>query len=395
VRTGEEVIEEQVTTSARFSTDPYVTANSVRSAMCLPIKRASVVAGIIYLENNLTVGAFTRQRASFVRALSVQAIISIDNARLYESLEEHSRTLQQRVEERTRELHLKNQELVDTQEQLVAQQKLASLGVLTGGIAHELKNPLNFVNNFSELSTDLADELASSFAQQRHRLDPKVAAEMEELVSGLSSTTGKILEHGQRATQIIDGMLLHARSSRGTPAPADLNALLADAVSLARRGTPGNARGFEVAAELECDATIGLVDVVSADMSRVFINLLNNAYYALEHRRRAAGSGFVPVLRVRSANRGDRVEVRIFDNGGGIPSAILKQVWNPFFTTKPAGEGTGLGLSISHDIVVGMHSGAMSVESVEGEHTEFLISLPKRWAAYGAMTERARAQSPG
>jgi signal transduction histidine kinase len=377
LRTGEEIVEENLSTSMAYGGDPYCRKTRPKSVMCLPIKRFSQVAGVIYLENNLTAGVFTRERSRFVRMLSVQAIISIDNARLYQSLE-------QKVEERTRELHAKNEVLVRTQKQLVAQEKLASLGVLTAGIAHELKNPLNFVNNFADLSVGLADDLKESMASSLANLDPDTAEEVNETLTLLRSNVEKIRDHGKRATQIIDGMLMHSRESRGTRVREDLRKLVNEAVNLTKEGMRNRPNRLDVVIEVENPERLESIEVVRSDIGRVLINVLGNALDALQQKKQSRGASFEPRITVRTIDRDDHVEIRIRDNGSGIPKNIIQDIWTPFFTTKPAGAGTGLGLSISHDIIVGAHRGTMHVESMEGEFAEFILTIPRH----------APAQSP-
>lgn len=370
LRTGEEIVEQNLSNSVAYAGDPYCLANRPKSVMCLPIKRFSQVAGVIYLENNLAADVFTRERARFVRMLGVQAIISIDNARLYQSLE-------YKVEERTRELHAKNDVLVSTQRQLVAQEKLASLGVLTAGIAHELKNPLNFVNNFADLSVGLVDELNDSMASYRDEMDPEADEELRETLQMLRANVEKIRDHGKRASQIIDGMLMHSRESRGNRELTDLRKLIMNAVALTKEGIRNRPVRLDVAIDVDCAERLEPVEIVSSDISRVLINVIGNALDALQQKKQSAGPAFEPRITVRVNDRDDHVEIRIRDNGTGIPQNILQDIWTPFFTTKPTGSGTGLGLSISYDIIVGAHRGTMHVESTAGEFAEFIVTIPR------------------
>lgn len=371
LRTGEEIVEENLSTSIAYCADPYCLTIRPKSVMCLPIKRFSQVAGVIYLENNLTAGVFTRERSRFVRMLGVQAIISIDNARLYQSLE-------QKVEERTRELHAKNEVLVRTQKQLVAQEKLASLGVLTAGIAHELKNPLNFINNFADLSVDLTDELDRGIQGGRTNFEPGAIEDIDETLMLLHSNVEKIREHGKRATQIIDGMLMHSRESRGTRVLVDVRKVVLEAVNLAKEGMRNRPNRLDVTIEVEQSGQFQPIEIASSDIGRVLINVVGNALDALQQKKQSLGAAFEPKITIRTTDRDDHVEIRIRDNGTGIPKHIIQNIWTPFFTTKPAGSGTGLGLSISHDIIVGAHRGTMHVESVEGEFAEFMLTLPRQ-----------------
>ena len=394
-RTRESVVLDDAAREGLFTRDPYVVARQPRSVLCAPLLNRGALTAILYLENNLIPSAFTAARLELVRLLSSQAALSLTNARLYADLaaamgrvEEYSRTLEQKVEERTLELRAKNDELGatlaqlrHTQGQLVTQEKLASLGALTAGIAHELKNPLNFINNFAALSADLTTEIEEGLAAVRGPLTPEVLADLVAPLSDLRLNVGKIHEYGRRADGIINGMLLHSRQAPSTREPADLNAILNESVNLAYHGVRAKDPAFAPAIQSECDPAVGQVDVARLDISRVFINVLHNAYYAIRQKKQALGARYTPTLQVRTRDLGDRVEVRIRDNGPGIPPAVASQIFNPFFTTKPPGEGTGLGLSLSHDIVVGGHQGEMGVESAEGEYTEFVITLPRRAAA--------------
>jgi signal transduction histidine kinase len=258
----------------------------------------------------------------------------------------------------------------------VVQEKLASLGALTSGIAHEIKNPLNFVNNFAEASVGLADELCAEVAAQRGRLGRDAAEAIEQLAGDLKQNAGRISEHGRRADGIVTAMLDHARLGSGDRRETDLNALVRDYTALARRGLRPREDAEEVAVDAAYDERAGTVLVSGQDIGRVIINLVNNALYAAQQQRRLT-PGMEPRVRVSTHDMGERVEVRVRDNGVGIPAAVRDKIFTPFFTTKPPGEGTGLGLSISHDIVVQGHGGELRFESQEGEGTEFVIILPR------------------
>jgi predicted ATPase/signal transduction histidine kinase len=383
-RTGESVVLDDAAASRRFTTDAYVVRNASRSILCTPLLTQGKRVAILYLENNLTANAFTADRLELLRTLSAQAALSLQNALLYGQLEEYSHTLEQKVEQRTSELREKNgelsralQQLRDTQKHLVAQEKLASLGALTAGIAHELRNPLNFINNFGALLVGLSGELTASLDSQRNRLEPGVLRDVDDTVEMIRQNAQKVTEHGRRADRIIHGMLTHSRDVASAREPADLNAVLAESISLAYHGLRSRALDFTPEIHTDYDADLGPVDIVLSELSRVFINLIGNAGHALQQKRRALGAAFVPRLDVTTRGRGARVEVRIRDNGIGIPAAHLGRVFDPFFTTKPPGEGTGLGLSISHDIIVGKHQGGLRLESTEGEFTEAIIDLPR------------------
>ena len=270
------------------------------------------------------------------------------------------------------------QRLKATQEQLLVQEKLASLGALTAGIAHEIKNPLNFVNNFADLSVELMDELREDIEKHKAAIPAKDYENIETLLDDLSGNAKKINEHGKRADGIVRSMLLHSRGQAGERQPTDINAMLDEYVNLTYHGMRAQDSSFNVTIERALASDAGMVEAIPQDLSRVFLNLLNNACYAVNEKAKKNGAGFVPKLRVSSVNLGDAVEIRIRDNGMGIPPEVRDKIFNPFFTTKPTGQGTGLGLSISHDIVVQQHGGQLEVETEPGEFTEFIVRLPRR-----------------
>ncbi len=385
-RTGESVMLADAAAKGPYMKDAYVAKRRARSVLCSPLVNQGKIIAIVYLENNLAAGVFTADRLELLRLLSGQAALSIQNAMLFARLEEHSRTLEQRVEERTREFSRKNEELGatlkqlrDAQRRLVMQEKLASLGALTAGIAHELKNPLNFVNNFAELSADLAEDLASSVQKHGQILPPVVTVDMLDAIGLFRENVMKIKEHGVRANKIIEGMLFLSRGGVGERVPVDINAVVSESVHLAYHGA--RARGFKLDVRIhsEFDTTAGPVEVVAADIGRVFINIIDNACYAMQSKMWRGPSSYAPMLMVRTRASDDGMEIRIRDNGVGIAPDVLGKVYNPFFTTKPTGEGVGLGLSISHDIIVG-HGGEIRVDSAEGEFTEFIVMIPWRIA---------------
>jgi signal transduction histidine kinase len=298
-------------------------------------------------------------------------------------LEEYSQTLEHKVEDRTKEITEKNSELQSAmenlraaQEQVVTQEKLASLGGLTAGIAHEIKNPLNFVNNFSELSLDLIRELRDEIAKVPDRFDPETTKFVQELLGDLEQNARKVNEHGKRADSIVKNMLLMSRGARGERRPTDINSLLDEYMGLAYHAFRAKDPSFNITIEKDYDSSIGMIYIVPQDISRVFLNILNNGCYSAYDKKRDLGESFSPTVRIQSKNLGNVCEIRIRDNGKGIPQAILTKVFDPFFTTKPAGEGTGLGLSLSFETVVRDHKGELRVETEEGGFAEFIIRLP-------------------
>lgn len=271
-------------------------------------------------------------------------------------VQESYETLERRVEERTRELSQSLADLRKAQDRLIQSEKLASLGQLTAGIAHEIKNPLNFVNNFSSLSGELIEELRD--ALQGAKLDSKTGPEVEELMGMLKGNLEKVVQHGRRADSIVKNMLLHSREGSGERRPADVNGLVEESLNLAYHGARAEKPGFNVTLERDFDPEAGEADLYPQEITRVLLNLFSNGFYASAKRKSEGGDpAFEPTLTASTRNLGDAVEIRIRDNGVGIPDEVKAKMFNPFFTTKPAGEGTGLGLSLSHDIVVKQHGG--------------------------------------
>ena len=369
-RTGESVVLANAAVEGLFTKDPYVAHSRPKSVLCAPLVYQGRSIGVIYLENNLTEGAFAADRLEVLRLLSGQAALSIHNANLYA-------TLEQKVEERTRELRGKNEELVRTQGQLVTHEKLASLGMLTAGIAHELKNPLNFIINFADLSAQLLEELSAELAGQRPALDPSSLEVIDESIGLARENLSKIEAHGKRANQIISGMLLHSRNTPGERRFTDVNAVLAESVALACQQTYGDRARLDLEVRADYHQAVGLIIATPGDLSRVFVNIIGNACYALAQKKKKLGAAFAPRLEVTTKDLGDRVEIRVADNGPGIPQEIVDKIFVPFFTTKPPGEGTGLGLSMSHDIIVGGHRGSVEVETLTGEGATFIVTLPR------------------
>jgi PAS domain S-box-containing protein len=269
-------------------------------------------------------------------------------------------------------------ELQTAQASLLHAQKMAALGQLTAGIAHEIKNPLNFVNNFADLSVELLDELKENAAPAVATLGADTRAEIDETVQMLTANLGKIAEHGRRADGIVRSMLTHSRGSSGDRQRVDINALVEEALNLAYHGARAQDQNFNITLECELDHSIGPIELVPQDMTRVFLNLFGNGFHAAHKRQKEAGDpGFKPVLKVTTRDVDHAVEVRVRDNGTGILPEHRDKLFQPFFTTKPTGEGTGLGLSISYEIVTQQHGGTIAVDSEVGEFTEFTVHLPR------------------
>jgi signal transduction histidine kinase len=286
-------------------------------------------------------------------------------------------------------------ELKAAQASLVHAEKMASLGQLTAGIAHEIKNPLNFVNNFAGLSRELLDELKAAVeaaTSAADKADPAAADEAAELMAMLSSNLAKIVEHGRRADGIVRSMLLHSRGGVGERQNVDLNALIEEALNLAYHGARAQDQGFNAALARDYDPALAPLALVPQDMTRVFLNLFGNAFHATTKRAREGGdASYQPEVRVATRGLDGEVEVRVRDNGTGMAPEVRAKLFTPFFTTKPTGEGTGLGLSISYDIVVQQHGGSVAVDSREGEFAEFVIRLPRREESRAAPAARGAA----
>jgi len=330
-----------------------MTGENPESILYLPLHRRDQVIGVITAQSYRK-DAYTGYHLNMLRNLAAYSAIAMVNAEAYHQLDE---TLS---------------DLKSTQEKLVTQSKLAALGALTAGIAHEIKNPLNFVNNFSELSEGLIKELETEL----NAATPDREAILEMLQT-LSQNSAKIKEHGKRADSIVRSMLQHSRGKAGERQPTDLNAMLDEDIKLAYHGLRAQDNSFNIKFDTEFDPTIGQVEVVPQDISRVFLNILSNGCYEAHRKKMEEGGDFTPTLWVRTKNIGHEVEIHIRDNGRGIPAAVREKIFTPFFTTKPAGFGTGLGLSISYDIIVQGHKGQLAFETEEGQFTEFIICIPR------------------
>jgi signal transduction histidine kinase len=269
-------------------------------------------------------------------------------------------------------------ELRTAQANLIQAEKMASLGQLTAGIAHEIKNPLNFVNNFADLSVELLNEMKETVAPALHLLDAEKRSEIGEAVAMVTANLEKISEHGKRADGIVKAMLEHSRGSSGERRMIDLNALIDEALNLAYHGARAQDQSFNITLERDFAQGIAPIELAPQDMTRVFLNLFSNGFYAATRRARSgADAGFMPTLTVTTRDAGEAVEIHVRDNGIGISADIKDKLFQPFFTTKPTGEGTGLGLSITYDIVTQQHGGSIIVDSKVDEYSEFVIRLPR------------------
>lgn len=330
-----------------------------KSMLTLVIKAENKVEAFLILENMHHENAFDIKDLNFIRNSKEHIISAFIKTRILEDLQS---TLQ----------HLK-----DTQDQLVQSEKLASLGALTAGIAHEIQNPLNFVNNFSSLSGELADEVSEFLEGIKDQLSTDQYADISEVIEMIKGNVKKINEHGKRAESIVKGMLQHSRGRTGEFEEVDINNMVSEYVNLAYHGMRAKDKSFNTSIKTYLDPEVGKAYVIPQDLSRVILNIVNNSCYALDEKTKKQISGFAPEVVISTKKIRDKIEIRIKDNGTGIPEHVLEKIFNPFFTTKPTGKGTGLGLSMSYDIITQLHKGKLEVNSKEGAFTEFVITIPQ------------------
>jgi signal transduction histidine kinase len=329
-----------------------------KSMVIMVIKVEEKVEGILLLISMIRENAFNMRDLEFVRNSKEHIISAFIKTRILEDLQN---TLEN---------------LKETQKQLIQSEKLASLGQLTAGIAHEIQNPLNFVNNFSSLSMDLTGELREYIEKEKSNLSQESIENIEEVIGMLESNVQKINEHGNRAERIVKGMLQHSRGKSGEFLATDLNTLVEEYVNLSYHGVRAENKEFNATFVKDLDPGIGKVKIVPQDFSRVILNIMNNACYAVFEKSQKIKEGYIPTITITTKKTDQQIVLRIKDNGTGIPQSIIDKIFNPFFTTKPTGKGTGLGLSMSYDIVTNIHNGKLEVVSTEGESTEFIITIP-------------------
>ena len=342
-----------------------VAGENPESMLYLPLTYKDKKIGVITAQS-FKKNAYTEYHLNILRNLATYTAVAIDNADAYRLLNETIARLDSALND-----------LKATQQKLVVQEKLASLGQLTAGIAHEIKNPLNFVNNFAQLAKELLGELREEFDKVKEKFDPEFTDNFEDLLLNIEQNVTKTNEHGKRADSIVRSMLQHSRGKSGERILSDINAMLEEDLNLAYHGLRARDASFNITIEKNFDNSIEKISIVPQDVSRVFLNIINNGFYEANKKKKNSSNNFVPTLKVKTVDSRDTVEVRIRDNGNGIPPEARDKLFNPFFTTKPTGEGTGLGLSLSYDIIAKQHGGEIKFETESGEYTEFIIVLPK------------------
>ncbi len=323
-------------------------------------EKEMLLKGIKKVDSDLTIAEFKLQRTEKVKRTTAilleETIEELEQKR--KSVEETNNALQQSLDD-----------LKAAQTQLVQAEKMASLGELTAGIAHEIQNPLNFVNNFSEVSKELLDEMKVEIEKGNYD-------EVKDIANDVIQNLEKINHHGKRADGIVKGMLQHSRTSSGQKELTDINALADEYFRLAYHGLRAKDKTFNAAMKTDYDENIGLIKIIPQDIGRVILNLITNAFYVVTEKKKQVGDGYEPVVSVSTKKENSNIIIKVADNGNGIPQKILDKIFQPFFTTKPTGQGTGLGLSLSYDIITKGHGGELKAETKEGDGSVFTIQLP-------------------
>lgn len=366
---------------ANLNADSYLKTNQPLFFACFPLLYQKSLKGIIYLESRERRQKFSQQQLKALNFLCLQTAIILNRISLSELAlnrkeenqkqeEEYRQTLEEQLAE-------SQAELKEAQSQLIEREKLATLGLLSAGVAHEIRNPLNFVTNCSETSEELVDEILENLEKHRDRIPSEDFAYFQEMLADVKNNAGIVRQQGQRVEGIVRSMMQHARSEQNTHYPTDINQLLDRAAQLAYHSRKASKRGIHINIHTEYDSSIGSIDVAEGDLSRAFINLIDNACYALETKYKAGDREETPALWLTTENQEKAIVIRIRDNGEGIPADIKEKLFTPFFTTKPIGEGTGLGLFLTRNIIIEQHQGQLQIESEFGKYAEFIITLPK------------------
>ena len=360
-RSFKEVLLSDATLEGDFCFDPYIQTNQVRSILCLPLVNHGALIGLLYLENRDSIGAFTHGRLQILKLLSSQIAISLENALFYADLET-------KVEARTAALE-------HMHERLIQQEKMAYLGLLTAGIAHEMRNPLNFVINFTELSADSLADLSKVLEKYQNLFDKSDKEVVCEVMHTLQSNQRAVIEQGQMATSIVNKMIEHTPAGTAAKNSTDLPSLIHQAVQHAYTQMRDKLPDFTSDIAIDFDPAIKKLTLSAEDIYRVLLYLLNNAFFSVWQKKQQGGPAFAPAVSIKMYALGNTLEIRIRDNGLGIAPESASKIFTPFFTTKPPGQGTGLSLSLSHSIVI-QHGGTLCFNTVCGEYAEFIITLP-------------------
>jgi signal transduction histidine kinase len=350
----------------REGSEEMAAFGDIASFLVLHVRVEGNVVAYLVFDNLSDENAFDQRDVELLERLREHITSAFIKTRILEDLEIERTNLQSALDE-----------LRSTQDRLVQSEKMASLGQLTAGIAHEIKNPLNFVNNFSDVTAELSEELGEELRSLEDQVPEDRMTDLESIIESLKVNATKIREHGRRADGIVKSMLEHSRSGEGERVPTDINDLLEEYLVLSHHAVRSQDADFDVHIERNFDDSVGKIEIVPQEMGRVLMNLIGNAFDALREKGewiRENGEG--PELRVVTMKTGASIEIRISDNGPGIPDEVKSKIFEPFFTTKPTGSGTGLGLSMSYDIVTKGHGGELDVVSTPGEGATFVITLP-------------------
>lgn len=378
IRMKKEIILNDPSKQGMFAHDPFVMKHNPRSILCMPLQSKGKVTGILYLENNVTTEAFTPARLEVLKLLTGQIATSTENAILYSQLEDYNRNLEEKVFQRTEELNVKNSELKETlvklekmQKQVIQQEKLAGLGVLSRGVAHEIKNPLNFINNFSGISVELLDDLSQALKNPN-------SEETKTLIEDLKTNLNKIQFHSKKADQIVVSMMQHSKATKGDKESVNINQIIKDYSEIMQKDFQTKYPNSQLLVDTQLDTRMPSIQAIPEDIGKSIKNIMDNAFYAVGWKWEKHPEQYQPEISLRSKHLEDAVEIIIRDNGTGIPKQDMDKMFQPFFTTKPTGVGAGLGLSIAYDIIVQEHHGQLNIESKEGEYTQLTIRIPER-----------------